>query len=198
MAISASRHGDQHDIEQARREGGDGEAAKRVQHAGIERDQRHAEEIGQRDARQQHGELELRRIGGKAWRQQQHEPGHDDLAGNREHDEQQRQPGKRLLGEGPRGNFAAVSVKALGEERNEGRIEGAFGEQAAKQVGHAEGDEEGVGHGSSAEHRGDQHVADEAEHAAPDGHGADGGESAIKCHPAQALTKEARKRRLEG
>ena len=73
-------------------------------------------------------------------------------------------------------------MKALGEERDEGRVEGAFGEQAAEQVGDAEGDEEGVGDGPGAKHRGDQHVADEAEHAAPDGHRADGGECAVKCH----------------
>ena len=53
------QHGDEHDVEQARREGGDGEAPERVQDAGIERDQRHADEIGQRDARQQHHEREL-------------------------------------------------------------------------------------------------------------------------------------------
>ena len=75
-----NQHGDEHDVEQARRESGDGKAAKRVQHAGIERDQRHAEEKGKRDARQKDGKLELRRIGGKAWREQQHEPGHDEFA----------------------------------------------------------------------------------------------------------------------
>ncbi len=38
--------------------------------------------------------------------------------------------------------------------------------------------------GGGAEHGGDQHVADEAEHAADDGHAADGGEPAIELHGA--------------
>jgi hypothetical protein len=74
-------------------------------------------------------------------------------------------------------------VKSLGEERDEGRVKGALGEQAAEQIGDAKGDEEGVRHRAGAEHRRDQHIADEAEHPAPDGHRADGGECAVKCHP---------------
>ena len=45
-------------------EGGDGEAAIGVEHAGIERDQRHEGEIRQRDAREQHGEREFLGIAG--------------------------------------------------------------------------------------------------------------------------------------
>ena len=116
----------------------------------------------------------------------------------REHDEDQGEPGKGLLGEGARRRLAAVAVKALGEERDEGRVEGPFGEQAAKQVRHAEGDEEGVSHGTGAKHRSDHHVADEAEDAAPDGHRPDGGECAVKCHALGPHPEEARLRRLEG
>ena len=115
-----------------------------------------------------------------------------------EHDENQGEPGKGLLGKGARRDLAAVAVKALGEERDEGSIEGAFGEQAAEQVRHAEGDEEGVSHGTGAKHRSDHHVADEAEHAAPDRHRADGGECAVKCHALSPHPEEARERRLEG
>ena len=142
--------------------------------------------------------VELRRVGGKAWREQQHEPGHDEFAEQREHDEDQGEPGKGLLGEGARRGLAAVTVKALGEERDEGRIEGPFGEQAAEQVRDAEGDEEGVSHGTGAKHRRDHHVADEAEDAAPDGHRPDGGECAVKCHALGPHPEEARERRLEG
>ena len=173
------QHADQHDVEQRRREGGDGEAAIGVEHAGIERDHRHEGEIRQRDAGEHHGEREFLRIAAEARRQQQHQPRHGDLGEDGEGDEQDHEAGKRLTGEGAR-RLGSLAMQALGEERNEGRIERAFGEQPAKHVGHAEGDEVGVGHRRGAEHGGDQHVAREAEHAAQDGHGADGGEAAIK------------------
>ena len=80
------------------RERGDGEAAERVQDAGIERDQRHADEIGQRDARQQHRERELLGVVGEARREQQHQPWHGDLAEHGERDEQESQAGQRLPG----------------------------------------------------------------------------------------------------
>ncbi len=83
----------------------------------------------------------------------------------------------------------SLGVQTLGEERDEGRVEGAFGEQAPEHVGHAEADEEGVGDGRGAEHGGDQHVADEAEHAAHDSHPADGGEPAIKLHGALSCAR---------
>ena len=182
------QHDDEHDIEQARGEGRHGKAPKRVQNAGIERHQRHAEQKRQRDAGKQDGEVEFGRVVGKARGEQQHEPRHDELAEEREDDEGKRQSGKGLLGEGAGPLLSALAVKALGEQRNEGGVEGAFGEQAAEQIGDAEGDEEGVGDRPGAQHRGDQHVADETEHAAPDGHRPDSGECAVKCHAAQALT----------
>ncbi len=150
-------------------------------HAGIERDQRHAHEIGKRDAREHHHEGELGGIVLEARRQQKHEPGHGDLAEDGEDDEKESEAGERLAGEGAC-RRKPVFMHAPREEGNEGRIEGPFGEQPAEHVGHAEGDEEGVGHEGGAEHGGDQHVAHEAEHAAQDGHRADGGEAAIELH----------------
>ena len=85
-------------------------------------------------------------------------------------------------GKGARRGLSALSVKALGEQRDESRFEGAFGKQPAKQVGNAESHEEGIGHRPRAKDRGDQNIADEAEHAAPDGHRPDGGEGAVKGH----------------
>ena len=108
----------------------------------------------------------------EARREQQHEPWHSDLAEDGERDEDESKTGERLSGEGAR-RFEPVGVHAPGKERDEGRIEGAFGEQASKHVRHAEGDEEGIGHERGAEHRGNQHVAHETEHAAQDGHRAD-------------------------
>ena len=177
------QHGNQHDVQQRRREGGDGEAAIGIEHAGIERDQRHEGEIRQRDAREQHGEREFLGVAAEAGRQQQHQPRHGDLGEDGEGDEQDQEAGKRLTGKGA-GRLGALGMQALGEERNERRVESALGEQPAKHIGHAEGDEVGVGRSGCAEHRGDQHVAREAEHAAQDRHRAYGGEAAIKPHQA--------------
>ena len=77
-----------------------------------------------------------------------------------------------------------IGMEALGKERDEGRIERAFGEQPAEHVGDAERDEKRVSHRGSAEHGRDQNVADEAEHAARDGDGADSGEAAVELHQA--------------
>ncbi len=174
---------DEHDIEQARREGGGGEAPERVEQPGIERDPGHEDEIGQRDARQEDREPELVRIVGEAGGEQQHEPRHGDLGQDYEGHEHEGEAGERQRGEVSR-RLWALGVQALGEQRNEGRVEGAFGKQAPEHIGHAEADEEGIGHGGGAEHGGDQHVADEAEHAAHDSHAADGQEPAIKLHGA--------------
>ena len=124
---------------------------------------------------------EFFRVVAKARREQHHEPRHGDLAENGDGDEENREPSQSLTGEGTRG-FGPVGVQASREERNEGRIEGALGEQAAKHIGHAVRHEEGVGHERGAEHGGDQHVAHEAEHAAQDGHRADRCETAIELH----------------
>ncbi len=102
-----------------------------------------------------------------------------------------RKAGKRLAGKDPRG-VRSVGVKALGEERDEGRIESAFGKQPAEHVGDAESDEEGVGHVRGAEHGGNQDVAREAEHTAYDGDRADGGKAAIELHALKPGRAEAR------
>ena len=152
--------------------------------AGIERDQRHAEQERQRDAPEENGEIELGRVADEARREHDHEPGHGELAENGEDEQHQGETGERLLGEGARRGFALLAVKPLGEERDEGGVERPFGEQPAEQIGDAEGDEEGVGHGAGAEHGRDQNVPDEAEDAAEHGHRADGGECAVEGHRA--------------
>ena len=63
----------------------------------------------------------------------------------------------------------AAAFEPLGEQRHEGRIEGAFGEERAEQVGKAEGDDEGLRHRPGADHGSGHHVADEAERAAHQG-----------------------------
>ena len=60
----------------------------------------------------------------------------------------------------------AVGLDLLGEERHEGGVEGALGEQPAERVGKLEGGVEGVGDRPGAERGRHQHLAREAEHAA--------------------------------
>ena len=83
-------------------------------------------------------------------------------------------------------NWRAASrpfaLESLGEQRHEGGIERALAEQAAKQVGKAEGDEEGVGNRAAAEDGSDEDVAQEAEYAAQQGQAADGCEGAVELH----------------
>ncbi len=124
-------------------------------------------------------------IAGEAGGEQQHQPRHGDLAEQNDGDVQDHQAGQRLAGERPR-RVRAVGVKTLGEERDEGGIERAFGKQPAEHAGDAERDEEGVGDVGGAEHGGNQHIARETQHAAQDGHRADGGKAAIELHQAES------------
>jgi hypothetical protein len=70
----------------------------------------------------------------------------------------------------------------LAEHRHEGLREGAFGKQAAQQVGQLEGDKEGVGEHAGPESARDHEVADKTEDARQQGHAADGGESLQEVH----------------
>ncbi len=119
----------------------------------------------------------------KPGRQQQHQPRHGDLGQHRDGDVQDHQAGQRLPGKYPRG-VGTVAMQAFGEERDERRVERAFGKQPAEHVGNAERHKEGVGHERGAEHGGNQDVARETEHAAQDGHRADSGKPAIELHQA--------------
>ena len=80
------------------------------------------------------------------------------------------QPGehhrKDFLGESLCASFSPPAFEPLGEHRHEGRVEGAFRKQRAKQIGKAEGDDEGLRHRTGADDRCGEHVADEAQGAA--------------------------------
>ena len=103
-------------------------------------------------------------------------------------DHQQRgERGQRFGGE-TEGGLLALALMGAGEERHEGRGEGAFGEEAAEEIGQALGDEEGIGDRPGAERGGDEHVADEAEDAAGRGGAADGGEVLQERHGAPEPT----------
>ncbi len=65
-----------------------------------------------------------------------------------------------------------------GKGGHEGGVERALAEQAAEQVGQLERDEERIRHRPGAQHRRDQHIAREAQHAAGHGPAADGEDAA--------------------
>jgi hypothetical protein len=68
------------------------------------------------------------------------------------------------------------------EQGHEGRREGALGEQAAEEVRQLEGDEEGVGHSTRAQHRRQHDIADETHDPAQQREAADGGDGAAEAH----------------
>ncbi len=154
------RHGDQDGVEENRGGGRRAVLAERVQNAAHERHERHAGEIGEGDAREENGELELLAL--EAHGQAPHEIGHVNLGQDRDRDHPDEQNGERLLGEAARA-LLALGAEPLGEHGHEGGVECAFREQRPEQVGEAEGDDEGVGDPARAHDRGQQHVAQEPE-----------------------------------
>ena len=163
--VDEDERGDQERVEEGRREGRRDEAAEAVERAGEQGDDRDQEQIGKGDPAQQHRQVELRGIGGKAGREREGEPDHRQLGEDGEDEQRRGEPGHRLLGEFPR-RLLALALMELGEQRHEGGGEGALGEQSPEQVGDALRDEIGLRHRPGAERGGDEHVADEAEDAA--------------------------------
>ena len=189
------QHADQDQVEQDRRGGRRDEAVERVQHAAEQRDQRHEQQIGEGDAREIDGEREFVGVVGETGRDDDHQPGHGDLDQNREDDQRTKQYGERLLGEGL-GGAVALGLEAAREQRHEGGRQGALGGQPAEQVGEAEGDDEGLGDRPGAEHRGDQDVAHETQHAARHGVATDRGRETDQRH--DRVISEFRGRRKAG
>ena len=161
--------GDHHDVHQDRRRGGQGEAAERVEDAGEERGQRDEDDVGEGDAAVLDREREAL-VAGEARRHGEDEPGHGDLPGDGEEEEDEAEAGEGVAGEAL-GVLAALEL--LGEERDEGEVEGALGEEAAEHVRQREGDQEGLRHRAGAEERRHDDVAGEAEDARDEGPGSD-------------------------
>ena len=184
------RHGDQDKIEDDGGRSGRAEFAERVQNPGRERDERHADEVGEGDARQEHCEPELLRIGAEAGRDRLDEIGHEDFGGDHGGGDAHEQDGERFLREAPR-TFPAFTAKTLREKRHEGRIERAFGEKRPEQVGEAERHEKGVGHPARAHDGGQQHVAGKSEDPADRRQSANRQKPAIKAHAAPLFVFKA-------
>jgi len=171
----------QHEIEHDRRRGGGCVAIHRIQQARKQRNERHADEIGESDPRQRRREGELVGVIREAESENDNQPRHRDLRDRGDEKQHGNQARHGLLRERVRG-FLAIRLEALGKERHEGRIEGALGEQSAEQVRDSEGDDERIRDRARAEHRGDQDVADKAEDAAHHGESADRREGAVELH----------------
>src|SRR5690606_4932723 len=73
-------------------------------------------------------------------------------------------PGKYPVGE-MHCRIETFGFLALGEARQEGGIEGAFGKNGAEIIGEAEGNQKCVGGGTRAQNRRHQNVANETRHA---------------------------------
>ena len=191
VVLEAQREADedcrgQHEVEDDRDRRTLGEAPEGVQHARHQCDERHAEQVRESDPGQQHREIKLRRIVAETGRQQIHQPRHENHGECREGDQNQHQPGHRFFGEGAR-RVLALAFKALGEQRDERRVECTLAEQSPEEVRKPECDVEGVGHPSRAKCGCEQDVADEAQDAAQHGETADSGEGAVEFHGSKRL-----------
>ena len=152
---------DHDDVEQAGRRGGGREPAERIQNRAHQRGERDEPQIGEGQPRHLHGEIEALRLVGKAGGEQPDQRRHGELGSDGDEGEHDDHQGQHALGEGARRCRSQLGAQA-GEHRHEAGIEGAFGEQAAKEVRQAEGDEERVGYRPGAENAGDRQVTEEA------------------------------------
>ncbi len=177
------QRGDQKQVQHDRRRRGSGEAVDRVQQPALQRRQRDEQEIGKGDAREGDDERELAGRGIKPGRDHPHHRRHEDFAEEDKAEQHREQDGKGFLGKVAHRRLAAFGQRPRGQ-RHEGGAEGAFGEQAAEQVGQPLRDEERVGHRSRPEDRRGQDVADEAEDPAHQRIGTDRGDRAEQRHAA--------------
>ncbi|CFE02793.1 Uncharacterised protein [Bordetella pertussis] len=162
-------------VEQHRRERRHGKAAPRVEHAGCEGDEGHAQDVREHHPRHPYRGAELGAAFGAA-----QSAGHGGHHPGRRHDAgqgDQHQRGGQQHGH-PVEQRAYLRVAAFGAGRaqdgHEGLRERAFGKQAAQQVGNTEGDPERIGQGARAERARHQDVAHQAGDARQQGETADG------------------------
>jgi hypothetical protein len=162
---------------------GIGEAAPGIEHAAGQGHQRHEQDVGEGDAGQLDGELELAGIGRKArGRDVDDQPVRCDDA------EDGDDPAPPETGRWPRDrpgrwvSIFAAFVLVLGQDGNEGLRESALGKHAGA-AGWAGGRRRRRRRShAGAKGAGDHEVAHEAQDARQQGHAADGGEGAEQIH----------------
>ena len=149
----------------------------------MQRSQRDQQEIGKGDAGQRDDEVELAGLAAEAGSDHRHDPRHEDLAEQHERQQHREQDREGLLCEGAHAWPAALGQRARGEW-HEGGAKGAFGEQAAEQIGQALRHKERIRDRPGAKDRCGQDVADEAKDPAYQRIGADRGDRAEQSHVA--------------
>ena len=166
VVLGQDRH-ERHDVYERRIEAVNDKPPAGGQHAGEQRGDHHARQVGHGDGGEDDGELELRR---RAVHRRQarsravaeavdvHDPRHRQLADHRQGDGERRHGRQRVRGVAVRA-LLALPGQPLGILRHEGRGEGAFGEHAAEQVGELLGAEIGVAGEVGAQLGGDHQVA---------------------------------------
>ena len=162
--------GQHHQVEDGREDAGQDEAPVGVQHPRQQGADGHARQVGHADLGQHDGQLELHRIGGVAGIDDVHQPRHGELGGQGQAYGRRRQGGQGVGGDAV-GLRLALAGQGLGVGRDEGRGEGAFGEDPPEQVWEGERGVVGVGGdgGAGAQARGQHEVARQAHEPADQG-----------------------------
>ena len=186
MRREKDRGADDREIEQHRRERGNGEPSMHVQHAAGERHQRDEQDVGKDDADQVGRELDLPRRPLEAGGEQVDEPGRGEDA---EHGHDQQGDGKQrpdAPDEVARRLGAALAL-VFGEDRHERLRERAFGEHAAQDVRQPECGLERVHLDARAEQHGLQALAHEAGDSRQQRHAADRRQRLQQVHERKRL-----------
>src|SRR5690606_18348154 len=115
--------GDVDDVQEHRGEGGGEEFTQAVEDGAIGGHQTHAGQVGEHDAREKDGELELFRIVHEAGDEYQHDLAHEDFGQDRDDDDGGHQPAHDAAGE-PFGLVGAFGFERAREHGHEGGVEG--------------------------------------------------------------------------
>jgi hypothetical protein len=171
---------DQDDIEQQRRKGAELEAMLGVEHAHHHRHRADKGEIGQHQAGVVHGTGQG--VGDEARSQEPHDLRHEQRKrrGNDDQDQADRAHGPSGKS---RGCHRPVAVAGAEIERDQRRVQCAFGKGASRHIDELERHQEGIRDRAGPEQRRDQRVADEAEQAR--GHRAGGDREDVADHEAK-------------
>ena len=169
-----AREHDHDDIEQHRRERGDGETPMRVEHAAGERRQRHEQHVRQREPQHVDGESEPAVVAGEARREDEDDEGCREHAERSDREQADAQRARDVADELASLGMALVRA-VLGDDRHERLRERTFGEEAAHEVRDLEGHSEGVHDRPGAEPGRERDVAREARDARQQGHEAHDG-----------------------
>ena len=143
MRRDEDRRADDREIENHRRERGNREPAIHVEHPAGERDQRDEEHVGEHDADQLPGELDLAGRASEPAREEIDEPRRREDAHDRDRQQNEREQSADLAEELPSRVVAALAA-ALREDRHERLRKRTLGEQAAEDIRQPERSLEGV------------------------------------------------------